>query len=58
MLETLLAKKEDGCSRILVFIDEIQWLDTPKSGFIRDPIRIRNFSKLQLSSEDYFNALY
>lgn len=34
MLETLLLEKEKETSRVLVFIDEIQWLDTPKSGFI------------------------
>ncbi|MBR5975717.1 MAG: AAA family ATPase [Clostridiales bacterium] len=32
-LEDLLMEKDDK-SRILIFIDEIQWLDTPKSGFM------------------------
>ena len=34
MLELLLEEKESGTDRLLVFFDEIQWLDTPKSGFI------------------------
>ena len=34
MLEDLLLKLDDGHSRQLVFIDEIQWMDTPKSGFM------------------------
>lgn len=33
MLEKLLSSKDDG-SRQVVFIDEIQWLDTPRSKFI------------------------
>ena len=33
MLELFLTKIDDG-SRQLVFIDELPWLDTPKSGFI------------------------
>lgn len=33
MLEMYLQDKDDG-SRQLVFIDELPWLDTPKSGFI------------------------
>ena len=33
MLETLLEKKSD-VSRQLVFLDEMPWLDTPRSGFI------------------------
>lgn len=33
LLETLLINKDDG-SRQLVFIDELPWLDTPRSGFI------------------------
>ena len=33
MLEKLLQSKDDG-SRQLVFIDEMPWLDTPKSGFL------------------------
>ncbi|MBR5974599.1 MAG: ATP-binding protein [Clostridiales bacterium] len=34
MLEDYLAEKNDGKSRVLIFIDEIQWLDTPRSGFM------------------------
>ena len=34
LLEDLLAEKADGEGRLLVFLDEIQWLDTPKSGFM------------------------
>lgn len=35
MLETLLMEKEKTSSgRLLVFLDEIQWMDTPKSGFM------------------------
>ena len=33
LLETALQEIDDG-SRQLVFLDEIQWLDTPKSGFM------------------------
>ena len=33
MLEMYLQSKDDG-SRQLIFIDELPWLDTPKSGFI------------------------
>lgn len=33
MLELFLQSKDDG-SRQLIFIDELPWLDTPKSGFI------------------------
>ena len=33
MLECFLEEKEDG-SRQLVFLDELPWLDTPRSGFI------------------------
>lgn len=33
MLETLLQEKDDG-SRQVVFLDELPWLDTPRSGFI------------------------
>ena len=33
MLELFLQNKDDG-SRQLIFIDELPWLDTPKSGFI------------------------
>ena len=34
MLEDFLIKKDDGQSRLLIFLDEIQWLDTPRSGFM------------------------
>lgn len=34
MLEDYLQEKDDGESKQLVFFDEIQWLDTPKSGFM------------------------
>ena len=34
MLEDLLEEKDDGVSRLLVFIDEIQWMDTPRSSFM------------------------
>ena len=35
MLETPLMEKEKTSSgRLLVFLDEIQWMDTPKSGFM------------------------
>ena len=34
MLEQLLQSKDDG-SRQVVFLDELPWLDTPRSGFIR-----------------------
>ena len=34
MLEDYLMEKDDGESRQLVFLDEIQWLDTPRSGFM------------------------
>ncbi|SDB56667.1 ATP-binding protein [Butyrivibrio sp. INlla16] len=34
MLEDLLAEKYDKSQRVLVFIDEIQWLDTPRANFI------------------------
>ena len=33
ILERLLEKKADG-GRMLVFIDELPWLDTPRSGFL------------------------
>ena len=33
-LEALLVQKEKEPGRILVFLDEIQWMDTPKSGFL------------------------
>lgn len=34
LLEDLLKQRADGSRRLLVFIDEIQWLDTPKAGFM------------------------
>lgn len=34
MLEQLLQEKDDG-ARQVVFLDELPWLDTPRSGFIR-----------------------
>ena len=34
LLEAFLMIKDDGKSRMLIFLDEIQWLDTPKSGFM------------------------
>ena len=34
LLEDLLEEKAAVNSRLLVFLDEIQWLDTPKSGFM------------------------
>ena len=34
MLETLLQAKDDG-ERQVVFLDELPWLDTPRSGFIK-----------------------
>ena len=34
MLEDFLQERDDGNNRQLVFIDEIQWLDTPRSGFM------------------------
>ena len=34
MLENLLEQKDDG-SRQVVFIDELPWMDSPKSGFLR-----------------------
>ena len=34
MLEEFLKTIDDGEKRLLVFFDEIQWLDTPKSGFM------------------------
>lgn len=33
MLEMFLQKKDDG-SRQIIFLDELPWMDTPKSGFI------------------------
>ena len=35
MLEHFLMNVENAQGRILVFLDEIQWMGTPKSGFIR-----------------------
>ena len=34
MLEKLLMEKDDKKQRLLIFLDEIQWMDTPKSGFV------------------------
>ena len=34
LLEDLLKQEADGIKRLLVFIDEIQWLDTPRAGFM------------------------
>lgn len=34
MLEDLLDEKKDKNGRVLVFIDEIQWLDTPRANFM------------------------
>ena len=34
LLESLLKKVEEKGGRILIFLDEIQWMDTPKSGFM------------------------
>lgn len=34
MLEDLLIEKDDKKTRLLVFIDEIQWLDTPRANFM------------------------
>ena len=34
MLEDFLQERDDGENRVLVFLDEIQWLDTPRSGFM------------------------
>ena len=34
MLEDLLMEKATGDTRLLIFLDEIQWLDTPRSGFM------------------------
>ena len=34
MLEDYLQEKDNGHTRQLVFFDEIQWLDTPRSGFM------------------------
>ena len=45
MLEDYLMEKDDGESRQLVFLDEIQWLDTPRSGFMTDA-KIRIYDRL------------
>ena len=34
MLEDLIIDKYDDKERVLIFIDEIQWLDTPRSNFM------------------------
>ena len=34
MLERFLMEKDDKKRRLLIFLDEIQWMDTPKSGFM------------------------
>lgn len=34
MLEDFLSKRDDGQGKLLIFFDEIQWLDTPRSGFM------------------------
>ena len=34
MLEEFLLSRDNREKRLLVFLDEIQWLDTPKSGFM------------------------
>ena len=34
MLEKFLMEKDNKEDRLLIFIDEIQWMDTPKAGFI------------------------
>ena len=34
MLEDFLQEIDDGMTRQLIFFDEIQWLDTPRSGFM------------------------
>ena len=34
LLERFLMERDDTKGRLLVFIDEIQWMDTPKSGFM------------------------
>ena len=33
LLEKLLEQKDDG-TRMLIFLDELSWMDTPRSGFI------------------------
>ena len=34
MLERFLMERDDKRERLLIFLDEIQWMDTPKSGFM------------------------
>ena len=34
MLERFLMERDDKKERLLIFLDEIQWMDTPKSGFM------------------------
>ena len=34
MLERFLMERDDKGVRLLIFLDEIQWMDTPKSGFM------------------------
>lgn len=34
MLEQFLVEKDDREGRLLIFLDEIQWMDTPKAGFM------------------------
>ena len=34
MLEQFLMERDDKKGRLLIFLDEIQWMDTPKSGFM------------------------
>ena len=34
MLERFLMERDDKKGRLLIFLDEIQWMDTPKSGFM------------------------
>ena len=34
MLERFLMERDDKEGRLLIFLDEIQWMDTPKSGFM------------------------
>ena len=34
MLAKLLESKDDGKTRQVVFLDELPWMDTPRSGFV------------------------
>ena len=34
MLERFLSDRDDKNRRLLIFLDEIQWMDTPKAGFV------------------------